>query len=114
MLFNVMHSAVFQEITSLIAQEVANQILSQLPDVTDLDHDLFKVSPGFIPLSCKNIKGGAYKTLFESEIDFNLRHFFQLLVEQSVQDFAYLWLESMLKLQFGQILALPKSDQSGA
>ena len=41
--------------------------------------------------------------LFESEIDFDLRHFFQSLYEQSVHNLAYMWLESMPKLQIGQI-----------
>ena len=42
--------------------------------------------------------GGAYKTF-----DFDLSLFLSLF-EQSVQASAYKWLESMLKLQIGQIL----------
>ena len=34
----------FQEITSLVAQEIANEVLSQLPDVTDVDRNMFEVT----------------------------------------------------------------------
>ena len=50
----------------------------------------------------------------ESEINFDLRRFFQSLYEQSTRDLAYVWLKVMFKLQIGQSLTMSKSDLSGA
>jgi len=33
----------FQELTSLVAQELANQVLAQLPDVTEVNAQKFQV-----------------------------------------------------------------------
>ena len=52
--------------------------------------------------------------LLKSEIDFDLKQMFQSLFEKSVQDLAYMWFESVLKLQIGQILTMSKSDLYGA
>ena len=54
--------------------------------------------------TCEN-RGGAYKTFWVWDW-FRSQAFFQSLFEQSLQYLAYMWLESMLKLQIGQILTV--------
>ena len=56
------------------------------------------------------IWGCAYKT---SEIDFELGDVFIHCLSKA-HNIAFMWLETMLKLQIGQISTISKSYQSGA